>query len=90
LVPPLLSNENHRGSFLRTKIKYTDSLYQLRINTSSFSNFLMSKFGIFFFKTEKKLVEFAVEKKNPKSSQLISQKMAKFGQKKKDTGKDLK
>jgi hypothetical protein len=29
----------HRGSFLITKIKYTDSLYQIRINTSSFLNF---------------------------------------------------
>ncbi len=48
----------------------------------------MSKFGI-FFQNRKKLVEFAVEKKNPKSSQFICQKMAKFGQKKKDTGKDL-
>jgi len=39
LVPPLLSNAITEVSFLRTKIEYTDSLYQLRINTSSFSNF---------------------------------------------------
>jgi hypothetical protein len=50
----------------------------------------MSKFGFFFSKRKKKLVEFTLEKKkSKKSSQFLCQKMAKFGQKKKDTGKDL-
>jgi hypothetical protein len=44
---------NHRGSFLITKIKYTDSLYQIKINTSSFSFFYV-KIWIFFKKDKNK------------------------------------
>jgi hypothetical protein len=65
LVPHLLSKKNHRGSFLRKKLKYTDSLYHIRINTSSFS-FFNVKIWISFSKKiqkRKKLVEFTIEKK---------------------------
>jgi hypothetical protein len=80
---------NQRGSFLRTKIKYTDSLYQIRIDTSSFS-FFNVKIWIFFLKKEKKISWiYTRKKKSKKSSQFLCQKMAKFGPKKKDTGKDL-
>jgi len=57
LVPPLLSKKNHRGSFLRKKLKYTDSLYHIRINISSFS-FFNVKIWISFSKkiSEKKKI----------------------------------
>ncbi len=78
----LLSSQMKSQRFiLVTKIKYTDSLYQIRINNSSFF-FLLSKLG-FFFEKGKKLLEHALGKKNPKISQVLCQKMAKFGQKKK-------